>query len=1313
MRININKQKKLALFTLFLLLGIFLIVLVIAYPILDSGIKDYFDEDQSPTYTYNFTQNVTGSITGDLVFSIEAINSSAHSFGSVSDYGWITINTSSGIMTFDSTKDNETGNFTISVHVLDSSEQGTTVASNFFVNATNDAPNFTNIESEYNLTQELEFSEYVNATDELSESHYPLIFNVTWLSNCSHASWSNRDNCTLLSFLNSTNVSGLMNFTAVKNDVGTYYANISVTDSGENYTCTSGYCDSSYSQNQTTYYSQIINFNVFSYLDINVSDCQNLVFQENSSNTCEINITTREESNLLNISSNASLRNFQASVFNSSWFYIFNQTYSSNYTLTLYINATPGRTEVGNWTVNFSAIDITSNETDSELIYVYVNRTYNSVPDLVDIENTNTSIDYLTRINITVYDDDFLIPDKNTSSGGYNETINFTVVVLNQSDLTQELTIDGFDLEIIDMPISGTNTTDAKIEFMSNESEVGDYTINITVRDEAGVKDMDLFNLTIFNNLPPEWVEPLQTIFIIYEDNNTYLNLSQNITDDNNVTITFSYTNDTDFSSFSLTSSGIINFTSVDEDVGQHLVSVTISDGYVTNTTIFNFTVYNLNDTVYIEKPIQQTSIINAAIDENSNINCTEDNMTTIYLWIQDDDFKIPSGQKSFYDENLTVNLTIEGNNLNLFQFIENTAFPPASYTGENRSQYYAIFTPNKSDIGSYNITINVSDNSDLIDTLSFNLTVLEINHDPVLMDLENQSLAVNESFYYRINATDIEDGSSDAFVHNLTFSYNFLYGDDFINNDESIFNTTSGELNTSFNSSGTGKYHINITVNDSNGNEDFGSFWINVYGFPVINYPLSSAIYSLTENITSNLIFRLNHSVGDNLTYLFYIEDKNISSLRYNISYYGNNTNLTWEFTPNLTDETSNANLILVAYPSAPNFINKTSWNITQRWNLTIAHVNDELEFLGLIGGADQRISGVSSQSITLSDYFQDNDAADSKYNQTIGFTYTLLNSSSGTITVTMTNWTNGSVPSIVFSASSYSLANYSVTGYEYNESNSLQIIRNVTSNNFTIELNVSSGEEDGGTVEVIRSGGSSVTYVPIAFKLITPDEVKCNINQKIIIPLKLSNTGNFLFKNITLFASVFQEGEVYDDVQISLDRKHFDSLSRDKTENLTLTLYFLGNKTGTYRIIINASSQTPVYHDWAEIYIDLQKMNSSDLEKLLLFVEEFIVENPECIEIREVVDEAKNDYDKGDYVNAELKLEQAISACKDSITQVRLPVYKPSIPFGIEEYMIIISAFALFFGLFYYFIKRRRFHKKLVKEKKQVPKRNSFYRE
>ena len=118
----------------------------------------------------------------------------------------------------------------------------------------------------------------------------------------------------------------------------------------------------------------------------------------------------------------------------------------------------------------------------------------------------------------------------------------------------------------------------------------------------------------------------------------------------------------------------------------------------------------------------------------------------------------------------------------------------------------------------------------------------------------------------------------------------------------------------------------------------------------------------------------------------------------------------------------------------------------------------------------------------------------------------------------------------------------------------------------------------------------------------------------------------------------------------------------------------------------------------DWARIYLNVLELNLSQMEKYLLFTEEYIVENPECIELREVIEEAKEYAEKGEYANARAKAEQAINACKDFISQVSLPKIRPLKGYGLNEYLVITTVFAFFLGLMYYYIKRRRFGKSLM---------------
>ncbi|MDP3027588.1 MAG: hypothetical protein Q8N63_07830 [Nanoarchaeota archaeon] len=1241
-------KEKITLIFWFLLISIMLIILIIAAPSFHtSGTVSNLTEDQSPVFTYNFTANVTNAGNETLIF--EAVNITVSpdlGLGSTfSNYYWISLNSSTGVITINSTRNNETGYFNISIFVRNSGGDGESRTFYFNVTAINDAPAFANlINKTFNVSEV--FTYIVNITDE--ENNIPFVINISFL-NCSVAQWSTR-NCSNSSgrelfnssyySLNST--SGVLNisFTPQKNDVGSYTINFSVTDNSS-------------LGNITT--SQIVNFTV---LNMNSAPYFRYVCDnernatEDSEFTCWINASDTDEIYNLTFSSNY------------SWFTFYNNSAivtslavscnsSTNYNASAMVNFTLSDAHVGNWSINISVIDIGSGfnapKTNSSVFWFFINNTEDSVS--LDVIN-NRTINENTTFYVNATDNDLLVTQKNIK----NEVLTF-------ASNTSWVNISSYS--------SSGNYTTAKIQIDYNTAlsfGAGNYTIKVNVTDTTGNFANRNFTIMISNNTKVNWNSGMNDTFVIYENNLTYLNFSQNVTDPEGDNITFSFTNDSAFPSFSINSTtGVINFTPVDGDVGYHNITINASDGKLDSLKSFNFTVYNVNDAPYIESPILQADVINASVDSNSNINCTEDNVTIITLWLRDDDFKIPSNQKSFYNESLNVSLNISGINISLFNFVIDSSFPTS---GNNRSKYTATFTPKKSDIGSYNITINVTDRNNASVILQFNLTVLSINHAPVLMNLTNQTSSVNRTFYYRINATDIEDGNSSVSGGNanFTFKYNFTSGSNFLNT--TTFNSTTGEINITFNSTHGGKYHLNITVNDSSGAEDSGDFWIYVYDAPNVTFPVSNYEFNLAENTTLNLTFRANHSVADNLTYEFYIRNSNGSNvLKYNISYYGNNTNLTWQFTPNFTEETYGIkNLTLIVL--SPTYLDL---NYSAVWNITINHTNSPVAFSGHMGDSQADYNNVIT--INLSNYFSDIDYSDSYYNQTINFSAS-SNSTPSYITKSFLNWT------LILSSSIAVRELLNITAIDSNGTN-------VTSNIFEVQFTTPT------TTTVPTSGGGGDSPIPVAFKIITPKEISAYAYQKIEIPFNLQNKGSKSFKEINISVAAFKDGNLENKVRVSIDKNYFESLEKGKTENLTLTVFFETNKTGDYEILVNATSKSPKYTDWAKIYIDLQSVNESEIRELLIFTEEFIAENPECIEITEIVNEARNYFKKGDIVNAKERAEQAISKCKEAISQPGLASLKLKSPLTTNEYLIIATLSSMIIGISYYFIKRRRFKK------------------
>ena len=1243
-----------------LMIGFVLAVNWIGYDLDYGGSEDII-------YTHNLTANISGS-EPDMFFAIDTVqtnltwNDIKVNYTNISSWVYVS-DSDTGTFIIDSKTDNQTGHFRIPFKVTWIGG-ASTVYFNFTVNATNDAPNFT-LSSNYTTGIIPPSTSYVvNLIGNDEEKQYPLEYNLSF-NECDVAGWSSRlgisNNCNLSYNLTRTlNTTSVLNFTNLtRDDIGIYNLTVCVNDNLAG-TLPPEYRDADYDNNKSL--CKNMSLIVMTELSIDVSNCTNSIFQENQSSDCIINVTTTQRVDDLRAWSNATLRNSGAGASNSSWFFPLNNSNSSSFMQIYYVNVTPQKREIGNWTINFTVKDRTTGENSSKLIFIYTNRTTNSLPIMTHISDLNVSINLNKTIYFNVSDDDLLILDKEV----YNETIQFDWNILNSSNLTQQLNLSNFSIvggDILD------NIDQARVIFTANSSEAGEYTVNITVSDMEDAKDFHLFNLSIINNNAPDWNESLARNFSIYEGNNTFINISEYVSDIENNTLTFSFVNDTSFSSFNLNSStGIINFTSYDIDVGQHLVNITANDGYLISTREFNFTIENINDNPVIAS-LKESGVINATVDANSNINASEDNITTILLLIYDEDVKIPLEQRSFYNETFTLNLSIDGVNTTLFSFSPDTG---VDYSGTNKTAYKSIFTPRKSDVGNYNITLNVTDASNSSTVLSFNLNISAIGHNPVFANISNQIAAITRAFNYNFSVYDIEDGNSSS-ENNYNFTFLINDSEGILNFNSSNFNSTTGVLDITFNSSQAGIHLIYLNVTDQDGTESNTAFWLRVYDFPNVTFPSSYTYFNASENVSTNFTFSINHSVKEALNYSFYLDSVLINS-SFSIC---NGSNLSFNFTPNFTQESYGdySNFSLNVFNS-----DYPELNYTGMYYFNISHTNNPLENYYAIPDT----SSSSSITFNLEDYFSDIDATDARINQTIIFNSTLINLTSGSINVAFNNWINGSSPNVTFTASTTSSGTYSITGYEYNESNSSQIIRNVTSNNFSISLSV--------TTSTSPSGGGSSRIVQAVIKIIVAPGVVMKKKDYIEVPFKIENSGTVTLKDINL-SSLLSNGPL-DNVDLSLSRSFIKELKPKDSENLSLFIITNTQTAGEYMITLSANVSSPKVSDWANFYLSIVDSDRDNAEKAVLFTEKLIAENPECLELKELVQEAKEALQIKDYEGAIKKSQEAVDACRTAMsknTQI-----KSEIEYSNYSYYFIFTLFALFLFLIYVFYKRVRFKNK-----------------
>jgi hypothetical protein len=1260
-----------------LVFGIFGMLLVGAVTFNGAQNTNYSVTEDTPYY-HNLTINVT-DYDSSMTFAIDTDenvvwNGSSVNYSMVSS--WIILNETTGNLTIYATHDNSTGNFSIPIQVYN----GTSSYGDFFyfnISPVNDKPYFINL-SNQTLDAASQITYEFNVSDEETNTPYNLTINFTA---CNVAEWSTRNcsNSTGWELFNSSywdfdQTTGRWNltFTPAKNDVGNYTINVSVTDNSS-------------LGNQTNW--TLVNFTV---RNVNVApsftySCTN---ERNATEdvlfNCLINATDEDETSALTFTLNQAPGGF---LFNNSLSEIaVSSGAETGFNASANISFTANDTMVGNWSINVSVADSDGDnpQTTSTVFWFFINNTEDAV-SLGNIAN-QTVYENIT-LNVTGYDDDLWVGSTNSSQKSFkNENLTFFT---NESWVTVESV----------SSINGNNYTIATLkinyDFVENNGTIN-YSVLVNVTDGAGNVANKTLNISINTDQPPVWNSTLSDVVLVSltEDTEFSYNVSLNVSDADNDILTFYYVNNSEeFCSLNSTTfnstSGLINFTPTDCDVGSHNVTIIAGDGYINRSKEFSFSILNIEDTPVIS-------------GLNPSYLVSEESEQTITFTVYDDDFLIPSGQRaSYYNESLNPNTTITNLTIVTTAVFFNFTLAVAPSAGTNNSVFSTTFTPDGVNVGNYTITINITDTGGNYSSSDFALNITAVGDAPILASLSNQSLTVNDSILLDINSTDEEDGEDSS--GELTYSLNFTLGTDFIGSNETIFNTTTGILNFSFNSTYAGEYHINVTVNDSTGLNDSQEFRIYVYGMPNITSPISGYIFNWTENVTAdsfdiNVSYAINNT---NLTYVFYSDQivySNFTNYNYtnltldnaslrNTTYFNwtQETNLSWNMTPDYSDETYGflKNMTLVVFnPDYPQL------NNTINWSLNINHTNENISFSGYIPDKGP-ISAGTAIEINLSSYFSDADYFDKTLNQTVNFTMSTV---SGDGFVAAGSSFSGWILSLNSPVAATDVVR--ITAFEHNSTNFS--IWNASSNDFQVEV------VPATTTTVTRTGGGGGTskLKHYSLKLIVPQDIIISDQNYIDVPFSVENNGQVNLIGINLSSTVSFENKFSEDLSITFDDGYIDELEFGQSENFSMRIYANTQRSGKYRATIQAEVKSPMFSDWAEFIIDLRETNETEAEQILIFTEKLIADNSECLELTELLKLAEQTFNSGDYAESLLRSREVVEACEDAIEANEQIRYADGVV-GQTFYYASFATLSIFFiGLVFYIYKRVRFNKSKINE-------------
>ncbi|KYK24936.1 hypothetical protein AYK26_06460 [Euryarchaeota archaeon SM23-78] len=775
--------------------------------------------------------------------------------------------------------------------------------------------------------------------------------------------------------------------------------------------------------------------------------------------------------------------------------------------------------------------------------------------------------------------------------------------------------------------------------------------VNITVIDDLGARDSQDVFLNISNTNDPPNIGVLSS-YLSNTDGNNITNLTGyalssfiykvNATDIDNLTYEGEFLifrgNSTFFNISNET--GIISFTPNQTDVGNHTILINVSDdGGLWTTQIMNLEIINNSAPVLM-------SI--------GNLSCAEDTLCLIVINATDGD---------------NDNLTFASNNTAVFPLTDNTSQNPVKSA-------YISYTPNQSQVGNHSIIINVTDPKGASDSKTIRFTINNTNDAPVISVTFPSRVVETHTVTFYVNATD-EDYSLPNSYEYVNFTDINLTGKDLFNI-TTIFdndtNRTYGLINFTPGTGDDGFYSINISAIDYYNAIDY-----EVWNFTVYNKttpPNITRIRPYGSPYTNQTVFSFS-SIGNYTGELTTINFSENRSVLYNISVTDDLTskdNLSYAWYINGSLNSTNPYLN-INY----NFFSSGKYNITVivtddtyetsqfTWNVSVKDINRG----PILVNSLQNFTGnraVNGQR-TVTDYLkkdpntkfmdpdddQDNDRVWDG-SETSNLNYNVSSCSVATITIT------GHEVSVQASSVGNCTVYFTATdaGGLSNTSNAVYI--NVTHvSNITEEVEVEVETGGGGGF----STRTRAVPIPIdieednpkAIEIVVPELVTVYENKTVLIPVTLKNTWNSTLEGVRVNAST---NASY--VNIRFTEDYFEEIPMGEKRNITMMVenYRLGEN---YEIKIIANVTEPHASDSALVMLNSieQTEEGEDVETKVTFAQDLLNENPECMELNELLEKAKVEVEEGSREVASKMVDSVINGCKYLVSISKKAEQKP----------------------------------------------------
>lgn len=725
-----------------------------------------------------------------------------------------------------------------------------------------------------------------------------------------------------------------------------------------------------------------------------------------------------------------------------------------------------------------------------------------------------------------------------------------------------------------------------------------------------------------------------------------------------------------------------INATDLDNDT---LVYTTDSSLFSIdrNTGIIDFTPSNLqvgnytNESTASAIVVKDPSQLGALYIWGFNISATNDAPVL-------NSFILPKGSK-FVNYHFEISSTDEENDQ--LTYFDNTVLFNIT---TNVTRGIIDFTPTQAQVGIHLINISVCDNSSTQNTLNciFPLVrcdsviaVLNIsdNNPPTITKLPNLTSIQDRPYvpYFDfINGTDIDGDPITFYSNSPIFLVNITTGQIY------QINISGGSvINFTPKNNETGNYSIMFWIQDSKGAINSTTVIFEVIDInepPNITsfYPnnLSLEIY---ENTTTEFNFTaIDPDITDTILFNRWIINYTINT---SLPFVSKSFNITTSFNDSNRTFNKILNLILLVFDDSlplkpgvflgdgslnPNF---TQWNDSSSyvsWNITILNLNRPPILYRIIPNQSWA-QGSLNTNIDLDDYFLDPDS------EVLTFSYVFLtNTTAINVSIDPNSHIVSLLPGINYTGSE--LIRFIANDLE---NITLSNIVNLTvfPSNVTVLVPVPVPQpvpSSGGS-----SGGSSTRIASL--DIILQSLIPINQNTTIKVPIKLKNTGEVDLSGIKL--STFEETR---QLSLLLSNNSFTSLSVGQFVDTELTIKATYLTEKNYKVLIYANVSDPILSESNTIYLTSIPANITKLEVEIEFAVDLFEKNSGCLELKELIDQAKQKQIQKKEDEASNLIQSAIQSCtnilKESKTRIPQVIVKPKIYFYIP---LVLGLLALFF--------------------------------